>query len=248
MFKIDRFHLFRFFITLCKVKELNDEVIIKEPFNKSRNKEGSSVNDDNHIREGYLQWVNRCIYTCHLCQQEFLGDMGLYNHVRANHDKNFTAYKEKFGSSMSKKVVFDCPLCHAQILHNLKHLTAHIKLHNNMKLFDFYSQYIACKPTDLNQTVVRYQDGEKNNTDESGESSENDGQYANFDEWANASKYGCKICNQFECTNCIPLISHLKKVHQLSKSKYTSKHTPNNNRLDSCYEFSDGYAVSLLCE
>ena len=224
MLRIDKFYLFRFFITLCKVKELNDEVIIKEPFNKSRNNKSSSITDDNHIREGYLQWVNRCIYTCHLCQQEFLGDMGLYNHVRANHDKNFTAYKEKFGSSMSKKVVFNCPLCHAQILHNLKHLTAHIKLHNNMKLFDFYSQYIACESTNLNQTAVRDQDGEKNNTDEKCEVSENSGQYANFDEWANASKYGCKICNQFECTNCIPLISHLKKVHHSSKSKYTSKH------------------------
>ena len=241
--------------------------------------------------------------------------MGLYNHVRATHDKNFTSYKDKFGSSMSKKVVFECPLCHAHILHNLKHLTAHVKLHNNMKLFDFYAQYIAingsqetinqnelqedettrfqskhrrlnvenglavsdckganarrgskrskckCKvcpkiflnPLSLgihirvnhklskheykqayeshsttdplhNQTMTKDPQNAKCRIGEDYEVSEDFTQYSNFDEWANATRYGCKVCEQFECRNYVPLISHLKKVHLLSKTKYTVKH------------------------
>ena len=211
---------FRFFVSLCKVQELNKgENSNKAIKNKVEPAVPSSTNDG-QTREGYLQWINRCIYTCHLCHKEFLGDMGLYNHVRAIHDKNFTSYKEKFGSSMSKKVVFDCPICNAHILHNLKHLTAHIKLHNNMKLFDFYAQYIATNT----QPVSNVQQIVKSSFKDDYEVSEDFSQYANFDEWANATKYGCKICDQLECRNLVPLLSHLKKVHQTSKSKYISKH------------------------
>ena len=341
---------------MCNIEHLNGREHT-EVVDSSKVCENNSDSNDS-LRKEYLKWINHCIYTCRICNKEFYGDMALYNHIKnasSTHGMDFTSYKAQFGGSMTKKVMFECPLCHTHILHNLKHLTAHIKLHNNMKLFNFYIQHVfpndslqpietkfskenqgvalsnkhdqskldtgmsspfqdadikraydawsnmskfRCKacpktflnplslgihirlkhklskvqykaiykncshtkgaikhlcqicdaPVNQNQIVlakhlkrhntsvfkyyIKYIHGQESRTatQDNEEKVEENGktykvvEHSSFDEWVNATLYGCQICDQFESRNYLPLISHLEKAHQTSKARYMKKY------------------------
>ena len=132
--------------------------------NKSSNlhNDDDSDDEDESLPEDVQTWSRGCLYSCQMCESDFVGVRQFELHLRSTHSTSIQNYRRQYGITGSNAIVgyHFCKLCSTNVRHDTNDLSNHFKkMHNNMNIVEYYNQFKAKLRMPRLERVVTSKDG-----------------------------------------------------------------------------------------
>ena len=155
-----------------------------------------------------VDWLNRCIFGCKLCGQEYQFRSDFTQHIAEDHQMTLNSYTKEFGSLYKLKKIHICQIksCGKKFYWETLALKAHIEKRHEMQVDEYYERF-----------MINYEDikcSSAADPDRKGSISSE-----SVDARINQCEYLCYLCDQvFDLDRYFA--EHLKTVHNISKHDY----------------------------
>ena len=155
-----------------------------------------------------VDWLNRCIFGCKLCGQEYQCRSDFTQHIAEDHQMTLNSYINEFGSLYKLKKIHICQIksCGKKFYWETLALKAHIEKRHEMQVDEYYERF-----------MINYEDikcSSAADPDRKGSISSE-----SVDARINQCEYLCYLCDQvFDLDRYFA--EHLKTVHNISKHDY----------------------------
>ena len=168
--------------------------------NKKKKKLNTSQNTD---LNDSTNWLNKCSYSCKMCEFECSVYTTFFNHITKTHHTSGKEYMKKYGGElMTTKVYHTCQLCGFVLPWDRYLVVKHVSLkHNSVSLLDYSNKFES-----IYQEVPDFEEKDS-------------------EQWMNRCIFECKECEAPKHFNTRGKVSlHLFKEHQMVVKDYIEKH------------------------
>ena len=151
-----------------------------------------------------IEWLNRCVFGCKICKQEFQFRSDFINHIESEHGISQNLYRKDHGNIYKHKEIHICQIksCGKRFVWDTLSLRAHIEKKHEMQCDEYYGRFMT-------------------NYAEKSPSLDCDrkGPMETVDSKINQCEYQCQLCDEFYHVDRY-YSDHLKNVHNINKNDY----------------------------
>ena len=92
-----------------------------------------------------IEWLNRCIFGCKVCKQEFQFRSEFINHIEGEHGLSQNVYRKDHGSIFKQKEIHICQIksCGKKFIWDTLSLRAHIEKKHEMQCAEYYERFMT---------------------------------------------------------------------------------------------------------
>ena len=92
-----------------------------------------------------IEWLNRCIFGCKVCKQEFQFRSEFITHIEVEHGLSQNVYRKDHGSIFKQKEIHICQIksCGKKFIWDTLSLRAHIEKKHEMQCAEYYERFMT---------------------------------------------------------------------------------------------------------
>jgi len=153
-----------------------------------------------------IEWLNRCVFGCKICNQDFQFRSDFINHIEAEHGISQNLYRKDKGNIYKHKEIHICQIksCGKRFVWDTLSLRAHIEKKHEMQCDEYYGRFMT-NYAEKSPSLDCDRKGDRG--------------IETVDSKINQCEYQCQLCDEFYRVDRY-YSDHLKNVHNINKNDY----------------------------